>query len=101
MTTININGVKFEISEQVGRFGENQVTATLGNLTARGQINEYGKRIEFNFNRDQWLHQLADHGGWSLDDYETAEEAQSRPTDYCEFDLTAEHQAFIRVLRGK
>jgi hypothetical protein len=90
--TITKNNVTFEIDPKTDRYGQNRVVARLGDKIAYGEIpgipSRAYPRIEFHFNHDQWLHELADKRGWILDDYETSDDAEKRPTDYCTFNLT-------------
>lgn len=107
-TTIEKNGVTMEIKQQADKYGEMVVWAIRGEKRVYGKIPGNTKtvypRIEFRFCKgEQWLHQLADHRSWTLDDYETGDDAEKRPTDNCEFVLTADEVAFLndwRVVPG-
>lgn len=54
-------------------------------------------RIEFNLKPAQWLWEKAPHRGWSVDDYETEEETEKRPFDFCYFELTPEEVDRIKL----
>lgn len=102
--TIIKNGVRFEIEQQADKYGQLDVVATVGDQRERGTIpgtlvTAY-PRIEFKFcSRAQWLHKLADKKSWSVDDYETDAEMEKRPTDNCEFVLSAGEVAFLNSWR--
>jgi hypothetical protein len=104
MITLVKNTVTFEIDTQPDYHSKLSVIAKLDGKTARGQIpgtiNRSYPRIEFYFNHDQWLHELADKRSWILDDFETGDDAEKRPTDYCEFALTEAEIKMINAARG-
>lgn len=107
--TIVKNGVTIEIKRQADRFSHLRVLATLNGQSQYGKIpgtvNSVYPRIEFSFcPQAQWLHQLADGRSWSMDDHETAEDCENRPTDNCWFVLTPAEVEFLsswRILPGQ
>lgn len=109
MTTHKIvkNGVTIEIEQNADQYGQLNVVARLGNQSQYGTIPGHTgtlyPRIEFRFCPNaQWLHKLADSRSWSVDDYETDDEIERRPTDNCEFVLAPDEVKFLngwRVLK--
>lgn len=103
--TLVKNGVTMQISQQANEYGYLRVVAAHNGRREYGQIPGNGNtvypRIEFLFcPTAQWLHELADRRMWSLlDDNETCDEVNARPTDCCEFDLTSNEVALLNARR--
>ena len=101
--TITKNGVTFEISQAVDRYGTMNVTARMGGQSQWGTIPGTSQRtyprIEFLFcPKAQWLHKLADRRSWAVDEYDDGEEIK-RSTDHCEFSLTPQDVEFLNSWR--
>jgi len=100
--TITRNGITFEIETTTDKWGNNRVTARMGDKTAIGQIpgtqSRAYPRIQFSVG-SYWLHEFADHKYWAVDDYETDDDLAKRKTDNCVFDLTDDETRVISEFR--
>jgi len=101
MYTLNRGGLVLEIGENlrvVARRLEDGATARGELENSGGQRPRIYPRLRFLFHMGQrWIEPHCDHRYWHLDDFETAEESEARPTDSGIFDLSPEEVTALQV----
>lgn len=97
--TIEQNGITFEIREslRVQATGPNGETANGSLANSGGRHVRIYPRIEFWFGAERWIEKYCDHRYWNVDDYETDDAINRRPTDSGTFDLSEAQRSEIQA----